>query len=173
MRKLTPKQETYCQARADGMNLSDAYRSAYVTDSMKDITVNNEASKLENNPIIAARLTELNERAAAKLEAKRVASQEEVLELLTNAAKTAAVTIPVANNDGDQIHGITPDGEVVEARKFVDPGLLSKSVDQLMKFHGLFEADKTRNVNHGMNEEMARAMKEFFELPDTTGLPKQ
>lgn len=43
---LTVKQEAFCQAMAKGLSLSDCYRAAYDTGTMKPYVVNNEASKL-------------------------------------------------------------------------------------------------------------------------------
>lgn len=43
---LTQKQEAFAQAMAKGLSLSDCYRAAYDTGTMKANVVNNEASKL-------------------------------------------------------------------------------------------------------------------------------
>lgn len=58
---LTPKQETFVKAIVfDGMNYSDAYRSAYNTNGMSDKTVNEKASRLKDEDKIRARIKELS-----------------------------------------------------------------------------------------------------------------
>lgn len=63
---LTAKQEAFCQAIADGMNQSDAYRSAYSAEKMKAETVNSKAYELSKNGEVTARLKELREALANK-----------------------------------------------------------------------------------------------------------
>tara|TARA_S200002703_G_scaffold153739_1_gene155609 strand:+ start:872 stop:1408 length:537 start_codon:yes stop_codon:yes gene_type:complete len=53
---LTAKQEAFAQAVATGKTLSDAYRSAYSTENMKDSSVWTEASKLMDVPKVAQRV---------------------------------------------------------------------------------------------------------------------
>lgn len=56
---LTAKQEKFCQAVVSGLNISDAYRSAYDAGGMKPATVNRSAKELTDNPKIAARVQAL------------------------------------------------------------------------------------------------------------------
>ena len=63
---LTNKQEAFCQAIADGMNQSDAYRSAYSAEKMKAETVNSKAYELSKNGDVTARVKELREALANK-----------------------------------------------------------------------------------------------------------
>lgn len=57
---LTAKQEKFAQSIAlDGMNKSDAYRSAYDTRKMTDKTVNEKASVLASQDKVTARILEL------------------------------------------------------------------------------------------------------------------
>ena len=63
---LTNKQEAFCQAIADGMNQSDAYRSAYSAEKMKAETVNSKAYELSKNGEVTARVKELREALADK-----------------------------------------------------------------------------------------------------------
>ncbi len=56
---LTRKQEEFCQAIADGMNQSDAYRKAYSTEKMKPVSINVNASKLMADANVALRVKEL------------------------------------------------------------------------------------------------------------------
>ncbi len=63
---LTAKQEAFCQAIANGMNQSDAYRSAYDAGKMKPDVVNVKASQLASDGKVTVRLTELREELANK-----------------------------------------------------------------------------------------------------------
>ena len=58
--ELTPKQESFAQAVASGMNQSDAYRAAYkVRQKTKLDSVNQSASKVMANAKVASRVAEL------------------------------------------------------------------------------------------------------------------
>jgi phage terminase small subunit len=57
--KLTAKQELFAQCIADGMGQTDAYRTAYDAEGMKDVTLYPLASKLMNNNKVATRIAEL------------------------------------------------------------------------------------------------------------------
>lgn len=57
---LTPKQEIFVRAVVlDGMNYSDAYRSAYNTSKMTDKSINEKASLLKDDVKVRARMAEL------------------------------------------------------------------------------------------------------------------
>lgn len=75
---LTAKQEAFCQAIADGMNQSDAYRKAYDAEEMKPITVIKRASELMANGDIAGRVASLR----AKLEEKALWSRQDSVQAL-------------------------------------------------------------------------------------------
>jgi murein L,D-transpeptidase YcbB/YkuD len=64
--KLTSKQEAFAQAVADGMNQSDAYRSAYDAGKMKAETINSKAYELCKNGQVSARVTSLKQAIADK-----------------------------------------------------------------------------------------------------------
>ena len=58
---LTPKQEKFVKSIVlEGMNYTDAYRSAYNTKGMSDKTVNEKASLLKDQDKIRARILELS-----------------------------------------------------------------------------------------------------------------
>lgn len=63
---LTAKQEAFCQAIADGMNQSDAYRSAYDAGKMKDSSITVNASKLTADTNVALRVQELRDALGSK-----------------------------------------------------------------------------------------------------------
>ena len=63
---LTAKQEAFCQAVADGMNQSDAYRHAYNAENMKPESVNVNASKLMADAKVKLRVRELKDALSLK-----------------------------------------------------------------------------------------------------------
>lgn len=56
---LTDKQEAFCRFVVETQNQSEAYRRAFDTSKMKDITVVKRASELANRSDIKGRLAEL------------------------------------------------------------------------------------------------------------------
>lgn len=64
--KLTSQQEKFCQAIANGMNASDAYRAAFNVVSATPKTINEHASRKMANTKVRARILELREEIAAK-----------------------------------------------------------------------------------------------------------
>lgn len=63
---LTDQQENFARAIAlDGMNQSDAYRTCYNTQTERQETVWDAASKLANHPEVAQRIKELREGTAS------------------------------------------------------------------------------------------------------------
>jgi hypothetical protein len=63
---LTAKQEKFAQCIADGMNQSDAYRSAYDASKMKAETIQSKACLLMADGKVRARADELKSALAAK-----------------------------------------------------------------------------------------------------------
>lgn len=63
---LTAKQEAFCQAIANGMNQSDAYRAAYDAGRMKPDVVNVKASQLMADGKVTVRVSELRDALASK-----------------------------------------------------------------------------------------------------------
>lgn len=58
-KKLTPKQEKFCQTYIETGNASEAYRQAYNTENMKPETVSVKASELLKNGKITVRVEAL------------------------------------------------------------------------------------------------------------------
>lgn len=63
---LTPKQEAFCQAVADGCSQAEAYRMAYDAEKMQDATVWAAASALAASHNVSIRIDELKEELASK-----------------------------------------------------------------------------------------------------------
>lgn len=61
MKKLTIKQENFCNYYIESGNASDAYRRAYLCEKMRDKQVWEESCKLLSNPNVAQRVKELQE----------------------------------------------------------------------------------------------------------------
>ena len=81
---LTPKQEKFVKAIVlDGMNYSDAYRSAYNTKGMTDKSVNEKASLLKDDVKIRARIKEL----AAEIDSPKIMSVTKRAEKLSSFAE--------------------------------------------------------------------------------------
>jgi len=63
---LTAQQEKFCQAIADGMNQSDAYRTAYKAGKMKAETIHKRASEMMQDGGVTGRVVELRDALAEK-----------------------------------------------------------------------------------------------------------
>jgi len=83
---LTPKQEAFAQAVANGMTQADAYRSAFnVRPGSKPESTWDSASKLMAHPQVSLRVAELKE----KLEKKALWSREMSVKALVKAYQIA------------------------------------------------------------------------------------
>jgi hypothetical protein len=78
---LTGKQEAFCQAIADGMNQSDAYRHAYDADNMTSKSVTEKASELAANVNIKSRVNELKDALSQKAIWTREQSVNELVDI--------------------------------------------------------------------------------------------
>lgn len=87
---LTQNQETYCQARCEGLTQRAAYRRAYPRSvAWKDSSVDVAASKLEASAKVSQRLEELQRVAAEQAVASRAAIIDRMAALNAHAAKIA------------------------------------------------------------------------------------
>jgi phage terminase small subunit len=83
---LTPKQELFVKNIVfDGMNYSDAYRSAYNTNGMSDKTINEKASRLKDEDKIRARIEELR----AEIDSPKIMTVTRRAEKLSEYAENA------------------------------------------------------------------------------------
>lgn len=106
---LTPKQEQFAKAIAlDGMNYSDAYRSAYNTERMSDKTINEKASLLKDDDKVRARIKELRK----EIDTPRIMSAQKRKEWLTEIINDAEVDINARLKASDQLNRM--DGEYVQ-----------------------------------------------------------
>jgi phage terminase small subunit len=77
-KKLTPKQETFCNAYVETGNASEAYRRVFNAGAMKSGTINRKAVELLNNGKITARVEVLQ----AELKSKSDITKERILKEL-------------------------------------------------------------------------------------------
>ena len=80
---MTPKQHQFAREVVLGKSQADAYRSAYNTLRMNDNSIRREASRLMDNPKVATTVAALQQKADAAVVQERIASREEVLQILT------------------------------------------------------------------------------------------
>lgn len=81
---LTLKQEQFVQNILQGMNQTEAYRSAYPNQRMSDKTIQEAASRLMANSKVVARLSELRK----ELASPAIMSAQKRLEWLTELIKS-------------------------------------------------------------------------------------
>lgn len=98
---LSPKQEQFAKAIAlDGMNYSDAYRSAYNTNRMSDKTINEKASLLKDNDKIRARIKELRD----EVDTPKIISAQKRKEWLTDVINDPNIDINARLKASDQLN---------------------------------------------------------------------
>nr|DAU01340.1 MAG TPA: Terminase small subunit [Caudoviricetes sp.] len=125
MKKLTPKQEKFCQEFIKCGNASKSYRIAYNTSNMKPETINRTSFDLMQDPNITARIKSLNE----EIKNKSIADAEEIQMLMTKLLRGEEVEeVPMMSDDG-----------VVMARKKVTPKDRIKAGETLAKMRGYFD----------------------------------
>ena len=105
---LTTNQELFARGIAEGKNYTEAYRSAYKTNKMTDKTINEEASRLKDNPKITARVKELRDMAAKPT----IMTAQERKEWLTEVIKNPEIAIKDRLSASDQLNRM--DGEYVQ-----------------------------------------------------------
>lgn len=106
---LTEKQEKFVQSIVlEGMNYSDAYRSAYNTDRMTDKTVNEKASILAKEDKITARMAELRKETITP----KVMSAQKRQEWLTEVINDPDIDINARLKASDQLNKMQ--GEYVQ-----------------------------------------------------------
>lgn len=79
MAKLTIKQEKFCNKYVECGNASEAYRSAYSCDKMKNVSIGRKAIELLTNGIITARIEVLQ----TELKSKSDITKERILSELS------------------------------------------------------------------------------------------
>lgn len=102
-KKLTVKQENFCNYYVETGNASVAYRKAYSCDRMKDKTINERSSRLLKEYKISTRVKELQD----ELQKRSDISKDEAVKELTNMVRTnIADYVEVGNTinvDGESV----------------------------------------------------------------------
>ena len=167
MGNLTSKQEKFAQLIVAGENQSDAYRGAYNAERMKPETIAKKACGLMKQGNIRGRVAELSKPALDELGI----TIEYILETILDTIERCRQARPVTDKQGKPIILTTSDGDIAAAYVFDASGVF-KGADMLMKYKGLYEADKVRNLKH--EHTVAGDLMNFlFDLPRTTGLPSE
>lgn len=104
---LTANQESFARGIAEGKTYTEAYRSAYKTDRMTPKTINEEASRLKDNPKITARVKELRDLAAKPT----IMTAQQRKEWLTEVINNEEIDINARLKASDQLNRM--DGEYV------------------------------------------------------------
>ena len=104
---LTANQESFARGVAEGKSYTEAYRSAYKTNRMTDKTINEEASRLKDNPKITARIKELRDMAARPT----IMTAQRRKEWLTEVINDPDIDINARLKASDQLNKM--DGEYV------------------------------------------------------------
>ncbi len=138
-KKLTGKQEKYCQERAKGNNPSDSYRKAYDCKKSKPATINNSAYQLEQNPDITARIKELRAPAIEKINIGLEYTLGVIHETIERCRQS--VTPVTVKSDGVEI----PTGEFQ-----FDAKAILKGADMLMKHNGGYEKHNRQQVQNSL-----------------------
>ena len=125
MRRLTPKQEAFCQEYIKTGNATESYKRIYNTEKMKYETINNSAYKLLKNGGITARIKALSD----EIKNKAIADAEEIQMLMTKLLRGEEVEeVPMMSEDG-----------LVMAKKKITPKDRIKAGETLAKMRGYFD----------------------------------
>jgi hypothetical protein len=108
-RKLTGKQEAFCQSIAAGHSQIDSYKSAYDAKKMKDSAIYVHASRLVSNAKITLRIAELKK----SIEKKYLWTKEMSVRALMQAYKEGAPSVKVsAVKELNVMHGYNAPAQV-------------------------------------------------------------
>ena len=137
---LTPKQEQFVKNIVlEGMNYSDAYRSAYNTKGMTDKTINEKACRLKDQDNIRARIEEIR----AEIDTPKIMSVRERLELLSR----------IARGEEPERDTYFSNGELVEYDRPASLRTRREAIDTINKMTGEYvqkvvaDVDTSYNIN--------------------------
>jgi len=137
MKKLTPKQEHFCQVYIETGNASEAYRTAYnVKDKTTMESINTSASVLMSDPKISSRVKELEVMTAKKHEITRDLIIKGYLEIIADADETFNLA-RLKDADKDETKRFF---RMMQQTKNADK---IKAYENLTKMLGFNEPDKT------------------------------
>lgn len=102
--KLTAKQEKFAQCIADGMNQSDAYRTAYNAEKTKPDVIHVKASQVMADGRVSVRVTELKAALEEKALWTRLDSVQ-ALRTIANGGEAKPTEIVAAVKELNAMHG--------------------------------------------------------------------
>lgn len=139
-RKLTLKQEKFCQEYIITGNASEAYRRSYNASKMKSTTINEKASRMLSQDNISARVEQLK----GELDNKFEITKEKLGKLLLNRVMIVEEMQQLAQKDD-----LTLEEELRYSRllQLVKASDANKAIDQLSKMFG-FDAPQKQEVEH-------------------------
>ena len=137
MKALTPKQEKFANLYVELCNASEAYRQAYdVSESTKDSSVNEQASRLLSDLNISSRVEELREDTAKGHGVDRSFIVKGLLEIISDADYTFNLgkDNKLTKEDGKAFY------RIMQQTKNTDK---LRALEQLAKMLGLNEVEKS------------------------------
>ena len=133
-KKLTPKQEKFCQLYVNGATKADAYRGAYSTKNQSNSTITNNAYMLSMRSDVSARIEQLRKELAEKnkytLE-KSVKKDLRLIEIYENA-------LAILQDDKSDTKQIETANRTI---KYIGATGYSQAQDRLSKQLGFYEKD--------------------------------
>lgn len=138
MKKLTVKEEGFCQSVLLLSDKSAAYRKHYKCDRMKDSTVHVKASELAKKPHVAARIDELQ----AEVKETFLVDVSDKKKLLWQIAERCAQAVPVFDLEGNE----------TGVYKFDAKGAVS-AVSELNRMDGDHAVIKMASLNKNLSPE--------------------
>lgn len=165
MKKLTIKQEKFCNEYVRTGNASEAYRLAYSSENMKMATINNNAYKLLLNNDILTRIKEIQDEIAER----NKISIDECVSLLAKMARFDIADVYDENGDLKPIKEIDKDSRIsieeVNTESYFDKsnknnvlvkklkvGNKKTAIDMLMKHLGGYEKDNNQKSTKLLGE---------------------
>jgi phage terminase small subunit len=152
-KKLTLKQEKFCQEYITTGNASEAYRRSYNISNMKPESIHRKATELMANVNVAARIAELKEELGNKFEI----TKEKLGKLLLNRVMIVEEMQQLAQKDD-----LTLDEELKYNRllQLVKASDANKAIDQLSKMFGLNEPDRAEVEHKGITLNIIKPLKD-------------
>jgi phage terminase small subunit len=105
MKKLTAKQEAFCQGIADGKTQADAYRAAYDAENMTDKSVWEKASELMATVKVSSRVAELKQNLEEKQLWTRMDSVNGLVAIFRNSKDERPAVAINAIKELNNMHG--------------------------------------------------------------------
>ena len=145
---LTTKQEKFVNNLLLGMTQREAYKNSYNAKNMKDETIDNEASKIFNNPEATMRYNELKKMLLERLTDETIMSAKERMKWLSdvvNGVIKEKVAIFKSDTEGND--------EMIEQEFPSKLAVKLKAIDTLNKMDGQYtekvkiETEKPFEVN--------------------------